>query len=264
MGLTFDCVAASVADCKMVKKRLEGKTALITGVAQGIGRATALKFVEEGCTVIATDLNAVKLNEFSGVAGVTTRRLDVTNDEEIKSLAHEFKNVDVLFNCAGYVHQGSILDCPESEWDRSFDLNVKAVYKMCKAFIPNMLELGRPCSIVNMSSVCSSVKGLKNRLAYGASKAAVIGMSRSLAVDFVERGIRVNSVCPGTVDTPSFRDRVQAFSDPEAALRDFISRQKMGRIGTAEEIAALVLYLASDESNFVTGTEIVVDGGIST
>jgi len=248
----------------MGKKRLEGKTALITGAAQGIGRATARKFVEEGCTVIATDLNAEKLNEFSGVAGVTTRRLDVTNDEEIKSLAQEFKNVDVLFNCAGYVHQGSILDCPESEWDRSFELNVKAVYKMCKAFIPNMLELGRPCSIVNMSSVCSSVKGLKNRLAYGASKAAVIGMSRSLAVDFVERGIRVNSVCPGTVDTPSFRQRVQAHSDPDAALKDFISRQKMGRIGTADEIAALVLYLASDESNFVTGTEIVVDGGIST
>lgn len=238
-------------------KRLEGKTCVITAAGQGIGRATAEAFVREGAIVWATDVNGDAVASIKGAKG---RLLNVLDPAAIEAFAEEAGPIDVLFNCAGVVHAGSILECPESDWDFAFNLNVKAQYRMIKAFLPGMLDKGRG-SIINMASVASSVKGVPNRFAYCASKAAVIGMTKALAADFVTKGVRANAVCPGTVESPSLHDRLKATGDYEKAMRDFIARQPMGRIGDPVEIAALVVYLASDESAFTTGQTHIIDGG---
>lgn len=238
-------------------KRLEGKTCVITAAGQGIGRATAEAFVREGAIVWATDVNGDAVASIKGAKG---RLLNVLDPSAIEAFAEEAGPIDVLFNCAGVVHAGSILECPESDWDFAFNLNVKAQYRMIKAFLPGMLDKGRG-SIINMASVASSVKGVPNRFAYCASKAAVIGMTKALAADFVTKGVRANAVCPGTVESPSLHDRLKATGDYEKAMRDFIARQPMGRIGDPVEIAALVVYLASDESAFTTGQTHIIDGG---
>lgn len=237
--------------------RLTGKTCLITAAGQGIGRATAEAFLREGATVWATDINAANV---STIEGAVARPLDVTDAAAIAAIRDEIGGLDVLFNCAGFVHAGSILDCPESDWDFAFDLNAKAQYRMIRAFLPGMLERGAG-SIINMSSVASSVKGVPNRFAYCASKAAVIGLTKAVAADFITRGIRCNAICPGTVDSPSLHDRLRATGDYDSAMRDFIARQPMGRVGKAEEIAALAVYLASDESEFTSGQCHIIDGG---
>lgn len=243
-------------------QRLTGKRALVTAAAQGIGRATAQLFAAEGAQVIATDVNAGKLGELGQVPGITTRLLDVTDAGAVRAIAADLGAVEVLFNCAGFVHHGSILDCEESDWDFSFDLNVKSMYYTIRAFLPAMLGAGGG-SIINMSSVASSIKGIVNRCVYGASKAAVIGLTKSVAADYIGRGIRCNAICPGTVESPSLQARIDAFDDPVEARRAFIARQPLGRLGTAEEIAAMAVYLASDESAFTTGTYMVVDGGVT-
>ncbi|MFS0757746.1 SDR family oxidoreductase [Noviherbaspirillum sp. 1P10PC] len=245
-------------------QRLSSKTALVTAAGQGIGRATALAFAREGARVIATDINPELLVDLEGC---TTRRLDVTDPDAINALAAELGSIDVLFNCAGYVDSGTILDCDDRAWDFSFDLNVRAMYRMMRAFLPGMLERGGG-SIINMASVASSIKGAPNRFVYGASKAAVIGMTKSVAADFVTRNLRCNAICPGTIESPSLRGRIaaqaqssgQSASAVEAA---FVARQPVGRLGRAEEVAALALYLASDESAFTTGAVHVIDGGWS-
>jgi 2-keto-3-deoxy-L-fuconate dehydrogenase len=244
--------------------RLSGKYALITAAGAGIGRATALAFAKEGAGVLATDINADALASLAAEhASITTRTLDVTQAEQIKALVRESGPLDVLFNCAGYVHAGTILDTDDASWQRSFAINVDSMFQLCKAALPGMLERGKG-SIINMSSVASSIKGVPNRFAYSTTKAAVIGLTRSIASDFVARGIRCNAICPGTVKTPSLGDRVRALGgDEEANWRSFVQRQPMGRLGEPEEIAALALYLASDESAFTTGTVHVVDGGWS-
>lgn len=244
--------------------RLSGKYALITAAGAGIGRATALAFAKEGAKVLATDINADALASLSAEhTSITARTLDVTNVEQIKALVSASGPFDVLFNCAGYVHAGTILDTDEASWQRSFAINVDSMFQLCKAVLPSMLERGKG-SIINMSSVASSIKGVPNRFAYSTTKAAVIGLTRSIASDFVARGIRCNAICPGTVKTPSLGDRVRALAgDEDANWRSFIQRQPMGRLGEPEEIAALALYLASDESAFTTGTVHVVDGGWS-
>jgi len=244
--------------------RLSGKHALITAAGAGIGRATALAFAKEGAKVLATDINADALASLAAEhASITTRTLDVTQAEQIKALVRESDPLDVLFNCAGYVHAGTILDTDDASWQRSFAINVDSMFQLCKAVLPGMLERGKG-SIINMSSVASSIKGVPNRFAYSTTKAAVIGLTRSIASDFVARGIRCNAICPGTVKTPSLGDRVRALGgDEEANWRSFVQRQPMGRLGEPEEIAALALYLASDESAFTTGTVHVVDGGWS-
>ena len=242
--------------------RLAGKTAFITAAAQGIGRATVMAYAAEGATVIATDLNEAGL---AGLAGpsVTTHRLDVTNPADIARVAGLAGPVDVLFNCAGFVHQGTILDATEAEWDFAFALNVRSMFHTIRAFLPGML--GRGGSIINMSSAASSIKGAPNRFVYGTTKAAVIGLTRSVAADFVKQGVRCNAICPGTVQTPSLDDRIAANAAAagslEAARTGFIARQAMGRLGTPEEIAALAVYLGSDETQFITGQAIVIDGG---
>jgi 2-keto-3-deoxy-L-fuconate dehydrogenase len=243
-------------------ERLAGKRALVTAAAQGIGRATAQAFAVEGAQVMATDVNEEKLAELDGVPGIRTRRLDVTDSDAVLSTAAELGALDVLFNCAGFVHHGSILECEESDWDFSFDLNVKSMYFTIRACLPAMLEAGGG-SIINVSSVASSIKGIAHRCVYGASKAAVIGLTKAVAADYIDRGVRCNAVCPGTVESPSLQKRIAAFDDPEKARRDFIARQPLGRLGTAEEIAAMSVYLASDESAFTTGTSMVVDGGVT-
>lgn len=243
--------------------RLSGKTVLVTAAAQGIGRATALAFAREGADVIATDVNLEKLSELEGTQGVKVRALDVLDTQAIQSLASDLGAVDALVNCAGYVHHGTILDCEEKDWDFSFDLNVRSMYRIIRAFLPAMLERGQGGSIVNIASVASSVKGIPNRFVYGTSKAAVIGLTKSVAADFVTKGIRCNAICPGTIQTPSLDDRIAAQGDAEAARKAFVARQPLGRLGTPEEIAAMALYLASDESAFTTGQIHVVDGGIS-
>jgi len=243
--------------------RLSGKTALVTAAAQGIGRSTALAFAREGATVIATDVNLEKLSELEGTQGLTVRALDVLDAQAIQSLASELGAVDALVNCAGYVHHGTILECGEKDWDFSFDLNVRSMYRIIRAFLPAMLERGQGGSIVNIASVASSVKGIPNRFVYGTSKAAVIGLTKSVAADFVTKGIRCNAICPGTIQTPSLDDRIAAQGDAEVARKAFVARQPLGRLGTPEEIAAMALYLASDESAFTTGQIHVVDGGIS-
>lgn len=243
--------------------RLAGKTAVITAAGQGIGRATALAFAEEDARVWATDIDETALDSLSKErAGIKTRVLDVTDGRAIRAFADKIGRVDVLFNCAGFVHHGTILECQEKDWDFSLDLNVKAMYRMIRAFLPAMLEAGGG-SIINMASVASSVKGVPNRFVYGTSKAAVIGLTKAIAADFVGRGIRCNAVCPGTVQTPSWEARVAAAPDPERARRDFIARQPMGRLGRPEEIAHLCVYLASDESAFATGAVHFIDGGMT-
>ena len=237
--------------------KLAGKTCVVTAAAQGIGCATAKLMLREGARVIATDLDTDKL---AAIAGAEQQQLDVTDKAAIAAFAQRIGKVDVLFNCAGFVHSGSVLDCAESDWDFSFDLNVRSMYRMIQAFLPGMLAAGGG-SIVNMSSVASSIKGVPNRFVYSTTKAAVIGLTKSVAADFVTQGIRVNAVCPGTVDSPSLHDRLRATGDYQQAMRDFIARQPMGRLATAEEIAALVVYLASDDAGFTTGQAHIIDGG---
>ena len=236
--------------------RLANKTALVTAAAQGIGRATAELFAREGARVIATDIDAGKLSELQGVE---TRRLDVRSADAITALAAELGAVDVIFNCAGIVHAGTILECDDNAWSTSVDLNVTPMYRIIRAFLPKMLDAGGG-SIINMSSI-AGFKAVPNRFAYMATKAAIIGLTKSVAVDFISRGIRCNAICPGTVDTPSLHQRMAATGDYEAARKAFIARQPMGRLGTAEEIALFALYLASDESKFVTGQTHTIDGG---
>ena len=242
--------------------RLAGKTILLTAAAQGIGRASALAFANEGAHVTATDINEEGLAEIAGVAGIETRPLDVTDPAAIEAAAREIGPPDVLFNCAGFVHHGSVLSTGEDEWRFSMTLNVDSMYRMIRAFLPGMIE-GGGGSIINMSSVASSIRGLPNRLAYGTTKAAVIGLTKSVAADYIRDGIRCNCICPGTVETPSLEDRIAAFDDPVQARREFIARQPLGRLGTADEIASLAVWLASDESTYATGTAFVVDGGVS-
>jgi 2-keto-3-deoxy-L-fuconate dehydrogenase len=242
--------------------RLAGKTALITAAAQGIGRATAIAFADEGATVYATDINEAALKTLAAdKSSIRARHLDVRDSKAVENAAADLGAIDVLFNCAGFVHQGTILECEEKDWDFSFDLNVKAMYRMCRAFLPAMLQ-ARHGNIINMSSIASSVKGIPNRFAYTTTKAAVIGLTKSIAADYVRKGIRCNAICPGTVQTPSLDERIAALgSDIEKTRSDFIARQPMGRVGNPKEIAALVVYLASDESSFTTGQIHVIDGG---
>ena len=242
--------------------RLDGKKAFVTAAGQGIGRAAAEALHREGAQVWATDLNAETVGELNALDGVTAFSLDVTDSTSVKAAADRIGEVGVLVNCAGFVHHGTILDCTESDWDFAFNLNVRAMFVVIKAFLPNMLNAGGG-SIVNIASVASSVAGVPNRFAYGASKAAVIGLTRSVAKDFVGQGVRCNSICPGTVQSPSLNDRIEALPDPVKARMDFIARQPMGRLGETSEVADLVVYLASDESRFITGTETIIDGGMT-
>ena len=243
--------------------RLAGKTAFITAAAQGIGRATALAYAAEGARVIATDLNEAKLADLAG-ENIAVHRLDATQADDIVRVAAAAGPVDVLFNCAGFVHQGSILDATEAEWDFAVALNVRSMFHTIRAFLPGMLTAGRG-SIINISSAASSIKGAPNRFVYGTTKAAVIGLTKSVAADFVKQGIRCNAICPGTVQTPSLDDRIAANAAAagslEAARTSFVARQAMGRLGTPEEIAALAVYLGSDETKFITGQALVIDGG---
>ncbi len=244
--------------------RVAGRRALVTAAAAGIGRASALALAREGARVIATDIDAAGLAALREAdARIECRTLDVCDARAVEALARELGTLDVLFNCAGWVHHGTLLECPESDWMRSFELNVHSMYRTIRAFLPGMLAAGRG-SIINMSSVASSVKGAPKRCVYGTTKAAVIGLTKSVSADYVAQGIRCNAICPGTVDTPSMRGRVAAQGDPQQALAAFVARQPIGRLGSAEEIAALVVYLASDESGYTTGTIHVIDGGWST
>lgn len=241
--------------------RLTGKRALLTAAGQGIGRATALAMVREGAEVFATDVNEEALSSLAAEAGtgLTAFRLDVRDGESVRAGVAR-ANPDILFNCAGFVHAGTILEATDDEWDFAFDLNVRAQYRTIRAALPGMLERGNG-SIINIASVASSIVGVPNRFIYGTSKAAVIGLTKSVARDFVTKGIRCNAICPGTVDSPSLHDRLRATGDYEAALAAFKERQPMGRIGTPEEIAALAVHLASDESAYTTGQAFAVDGG---
>ncbi len=243
--------------------RLDSKVALITAAGAGIGRATAEAFAREGCHVVATDLDPAKLEGLSGELA----QLDIRSTEAVRALAARIGRVDVLFNCAGFVHHGTVLDCSESDWDFSFDLNVKSMHRTIQAFLPGMLERGRG-SIINISSGASSVRGIPNRYVYGATKAAVIGLTKAVAADFIRSGIRCNAICPGTVESPSLETRISAQARQqgrtvEDVRREFVARQPMGRIGKPEEIAALAVYLASDESAYTTGTIHIADGGFS-
>lgn len=240
--------------------RLQGKSALVTAAGQGMGRAAVLAFGREGAQVTATDLKPELLARLP--TGITTRQLDVLDDSAVQAMVEQIGAVDILFNCAGYVHQGTILECAVADWDFSFDLNVRSMFVLTKAMLPKMIAAGGGV-ILNMSSVLGAHKAAPNRLAYAASKAAVTGFTRALAIDHVKQNIRVNCVCPGTVDTPSLGDRINAFADPVQARKDFIARQPMGRLATAEEIAETFVYLVSDESSFMTGQAIFVDGGMS-
>lgn len=241
--------------------RLEGKTCLVTAAGQGIGRASALAMKAEGATVWASDVNEAALGELAGL-GLKTLRLDVRDPASIKSAVQTVGAVNALFNCAGFVAHGSILDCDEDQWGFSMDLNVTAMYRMIRAFLPAMLENGGG-SIINMSSAASSVIAAPNRFVYGTTKAAVIGMTKAVAADFITKGVRCNAICPGTVESPSLEQRLKDTGDYEAARKAFIARQPIGRIGKAEEIAALVVYLASDESAYTTGAAHIIDGGWS-
>jgi 2-keto-3-deoxy-L-fuconate dehydrogenase len=240
-------------------QRLAGKTALVTAAAQGIGRATAELFAAQGADVLATDTNIAALAQ---LRGCRTAKLDVLLPEEIASVVAGAGEIDILFNCAGFVASGSVLDCSAEQWARSFDMNVTSMFHLIRAVLPMMLARRRG-SIINMASVASSIKGVINRCAYSATKAAVIGLTKAVAADFVASGVRCNAICPGTVDTPSLHQRLEATGDYAASLRAFITRQPMGRLGEAAEIAALALYLASDESRFTTGQCHIIDGGWS-
>lgn len=242
--------------------RLKGKTALVTAAGQGIGRASALAMAAEGAQVWATDLNPELLKGYEGVPGVHTTTLDVLDKAAILELAASLPSLDVLFNCAGFVHNGTLLQATDQEWDFAFNLNVRSQFWMIQAVLPGMLAKGRG-SIINMSSVCSSIKGLPSRFIYTASKAAVVGLTKSVAADFVGQGIRCNAIAPGTVDTPSLQERINAHDDPAEARRNFIARQPMGRLAQAHEISPMVVFLASDESAFVTGQVYSNDGGMT-
>lgn len=242
--------------------RLKGKVCVVTAAAQGIGAATARSFAREGARVWATDVDAAKLSSLDGVAGITTRKLDVLDKVAIGKLAGETGAIDVLFNCAGFVHHGSVLDASDEQWQFAFNLNVRSMFWTIQAFLPGMLEKGSG-SIVNMSSAASSVKGAALRCIYGTTKAAVIGLTKSVAVDYVAKGVRCNAICPGTVQTPSLDERISALGGGPDARQFFLQRQPAGRFGSADEIAALAVYLASDEAAFTTGTINVIDGGWS-
>lgn len=242
--------------------RLAGKVALITAAGQGIGRGAALAFGREGAQVWATDINREALAEIEHRDGIRTRVLDATDEAAIAQAAKALGDIDVLFNCAGFVHHGTILECAPGDWDFSFNLNVKSMYLVTRAFLPGMLRKANG-SIINISSVASSVRGLPNRFVYGATKAAVIGLTKSIAADYVRQGIRCNAICPGTVDTPSLAERINAFPDPIRARKDFIARQPMGRLGTVEDITGMLVFLASDESRFATGNAYSIDGGMT-
>jgi 2-keto-3-deoxy-L-fuconate dehydrogenase len=239
--------------------RLSGKRCVITAAAQGIGRASAELFAAEGAEVVATDIDEGKL---AGLAGCRTEQLDVMDAAAIAAFARRHGAIDVLFNCAGYVHHGTILETTEKDWDFSFDLNVRSMFRLTRAFLPAMLAQGHG-NIVNMASVAGSVKGVPNRFVYGASKAAVIGLTKSIAIDFVTKGIRCNAICPGTVETPSLAERIAAQGDVDKARAAFVARQPMGRLGTPQEIAYLALYLASDESAYTTGAIHIIDGALT-
>jgi 2-keto-3-deoxy-L-fuconate dehydrogenase len=241
--------------------RLRGKACLVTAAAQGIGRATAVAMAQEGARVLATDINAAALDQLASQE-LQTALLDVRDPAAILALRDRIGDVDVLVNCAGFVEHGTILDTDDEKWAFSLDLNVTSMYRMIRAFLPGMLAKGSG-SIINMASVASSIVGVPNRCSYGASKAAVIGLTKSVAADFVTQGIRCNAICPGTVDSPSLQDRMRAQGDYEAARRAFVARQPMGRLGRPEEIAALAVYLASDESAFTTGVAHIADGGLT-
>ena len=238
--------------------RLAGKTAFVTAAGQGIGRASAEAFLAEGARVFATDID---LDKLAGLDGAERFALDVTDSASIAAAAERAGAVDILFNCAGYVAVGTVLECEPDDWERSFSINVRSMFDTIRAFLPGMIAKGGG-RIVNMASVASSMKGIRFRAAYGATKAAVIGLTKSVAADYIDKGVACNAVCPGTVDTPSLAERIAAFDDPQAARRDFVARQPMGRLAEAHEIAKLVVYLASDEAAFVTGQAIAIDGGI--
>jgi len=242
--------------------RLQGKTALVTAAGQGIGRASVLAMAAQGAQVLATDVNAKLLEAYAGVANVRTAVLDVLDKAAILALVTGMPRIDVLFNCAGVVHNGSILQATDDDWNFAFNLNVRSQYWMIQAVLPAMLAAGGG-SIINMASVCGSVKGLPNRFIYGASKAAVVGLTKAVAADFVGKGKRCNAIAPGTVDTPSLGERINSYADPVQARKDFVARQPMGRLAQAGEIAPIVVYLASDESVFASGQVFAIDGGIT-
>jgi 2-keto-3-deoxy-L-fuconate dehydrogenase len=251
-----------------MSNRLQGKVALVTAAGQGIGRAIAETFIAEGAAVIATDVAADKLN---GLKAKKAIKLDVRSQDSVDALAadikREFGALDILVNCAGYVHQGTIFDCSDKDWDFSFDLNVKSMHRTIKAFLPAMLEK-KAGSIVNISSAVSSIRGVPNRYAYGATKAAVIGLTKAVAADFIKQGIRCNAICPGTIESPSLEERIAALSKetgkpPDVVRQAFVDRQPMGRLGTAKEVALLALFLAGDEASYITGQTHLVDGGMA-
>jgi 2-keto-3-deoxy-L-fuconate dehydrogenase len=241
--------------------RLAGKVAFVTAAAQGMGRGAAVAFAREGAKVWATDVNNQALSSLQEER-IQTRVLDVTDEVAIDGVAREVGDIDVLFNCAGIVQHGSLLDATPKDWDLGFAVNVKSMYLVSRAFIPGMLRKGRG-SIINMASVASSIRGLPNRFVYGATKAAVIGLTKSIAADYVKQGIRCNAICPGTVDTPSLQGRINAFADPVQARKDFVARQPMGRLGTVDDITGILVFLASDESLFATGNAYSIDGGMT-
>jgi 2-keto-3-deoxy-L-fuconate dehydrogenase len=247
-----------------VPGRLQGKLALVTAAGQGIGRAIAEAFIAEGAQVIATDVDATKL---AGLKAAKTLKLDVRSTADVEALAKETDPLDILINCAGYVHQGTVLDCSDQVWDFSFDLNVKSMHRMLRAFLPAMLRNGGG-SIVNISSVVSSIRGVPNRYVYGATKAAVIGLTKQVAADYIRQGIRCNAICPGTIESPSLHERIEELSKAtgkpvQAVAEDFVARQPMGRLGKPEEVAALAVFLASNESRFITGHAHPIDGGMA-
>jgi len=246
-----------------MSKRLQNKNVIITAAGQGIGRATAIAFYNEGANVIATDINNKTLETLNKkYPKIKIINLDSTDKKAVDEFASSVDKVDVLFNAVGFVHHGTILECEEKDWDFSFNVNIKSMYFMTKSILPKMVKQNKG-SIINVSSIASSLRGLPNRFVYGTTKAAIIGFTKSIASDFIKNNIRCNAIAPGTVHTPSWEGRVQAASNPEQAKKDFIARQPMGRLGTAEEIAALAIYLASDESEFVTGIAHAIDGGMS-
>jgi 2-keto-3-deoxy-L-fuconate dehydrogenase len=247
--------------------RLAGKTALVTAAGQGMGRDAALAMAREGAQVWATDVNEKLLDAYKGIPNVTTRRLDALDDAAIEALLAELPPLAILFNCAGYVHNGTILDCTPKDWEFTMNLNVRSMYVVTRAALPKMIAAheatGAWASIVNMASIASSIRGIPNRFAYGTSKAAVIGLTKAVAADFVQKGIRCNAIAPGTVDTPSLAERINAHADPVAARKAFVARQPMGRIARPEEIVPLVVFLASDEASYITGNVYSCDGGMT-